>query len=369
MTRHHYINGADPDGHDAESWEEPDSVGKVDTIAEGKTLIIDFGDADGEMVRRYTETSEIEASDLLRITFAPLRHLVAGLLVEGTTVLAAPPKIGKSCLVYQAAVEVALGGTLLGRQCERGSVLYLALEDGPRRAQARIRAALQGRHMSYGRLTIRTAAPIIGQGLEELLTDWLDSHPDAAMVAIDTLQLIRPSGDGRRNAYEVDVQDMGALQALFRDRHVVLLVVHHTRKDTSGDDFLTAVSGTYGVTGTADHILGLKRQRAEQLGILAITGRELPEEELTVRFADMRWEDAAGELVGASASRRAVYQAVRDHGPIMPVDIAKRTGTDRSAVRHLLRRLLADGAIAREDEGYVSVVDVLPDAALPSVVH
>ena len=45
---------------------------------------------------------------------------------------------------------------------------------------------------------------------------WLDEHPDAVMVAIDTLGKVRPGGDGRRNAYEVDVQALSALQDLFR---------------------------------------------------------------------------------------------------------------------------------------------------------
>ncbi len=84
----------------------------------------------------------IDAADLLALDLPPLRMVVPDLLPEGTTVLAAPPKVGKSCLVYQIAVEVALGGSLFGRRVEPGSALYLALEDGHRRGQERLRAAL-----------------------------------------------------------------------------------------------------------------------------------------------------------------------------------------------------------------------------------
>lgn len=59
--------------------------------------------------------SGIDAADLLALELAPLRMVVPDLLPEGMTVLASPPKVGKSCLVYQLAVEVALGGELLGR--------------------------------------------------------------------------------------------------------------------------------------------------------------------------------------------------------------------------------------------------------------
>ena len=89
----------------------------------------------------------IDAADFLELDLPPLRMIVPDLLPEGTTVLAAPPKVGKSCLVYQLAVEVAIGGDLFGRRCAPGSVLYLALEDGKRRGQDRLRAALEGRTM------------------------------------------------------------------------------------------------------------------------------------------------------------------------------------------------------------------------------
>lgn len=316
-------------------------------------LIVDFGQIDAGVLARYEETGEMDAVDLLDLDLPEMRVVVPGLLVEGTTILAAPPKIGKSLLIYQMCAEVALGGELLGRKVEQGDVLYLALEDGKRRGQDRARAALRGRRLPRGRMTVRWAAPPIAHGLEEMLVTWLDEHPAAALVAIDTLQKVRPGGDGRRNAYEVDVEDMGRLQAIMADRHVALLVVHHTRKDTAGDDFLAAVSGTYGVTGSADHTLLLRRRRAEKLGKLFVTGRELEEVDLPVKFDFPYWEAAPGELPGASYERRAVYEVVRDHGPIFPAAIAQRLKVERTAVQHLLAALLDEGVVQRTQAGYV----------------
>lgn len=84
--------------------------------------------------------------------------------------------------------------------------------------------------MPRGRLEVRWGARRIGEGLEDDLTNWLDSHPDATLVAIDTLQRVRARTNGKRNAYEVDVEDLGRLQAIFRDRRVALLIVHHANK-------------------------------------------------------------------------------------------------------------------------------------------
>ena len=179
--------------------------------------------------------------------------------------------------------------------------------------------------MPRGRLEVRWGARHIGAGLEEDIAAWLDAHPDAALVAIDTLGRVRPGSDGRRNAYEVDVEDLGRLQGLFRDRPVALLIVHHTNKD-SRDDFLALVSGTYGLTGSVDTIIVIRRKRLEAFGTIAVTGREVAESELAARFDGMTWQEAPDSLAEASFQRIEVYRVIEEAGPIFPKAIADRLG-------------------------------------------
>lgn len=296
--------------------------------------------------------SSIDAADLLELDIPPLAWIVPDLLPEGTTVLAGPPKLGKSCLVYQIAVEVALGGELLGRPIEQGDVLYLALEDGKRRGQTRLRAALGDRGMPRGRLEVRWSAARLGEGLEAELVDWLDAHPDARLIAIDTLQRVRARGDARRNAYEVDVEDLGRLQSLFRDRAVGLLVVHHSKKD-AGDDFLASVSGTYGITGSVDTTLVIQRKRLETFGKLVVTGRDVAEIEEPVQFNGMTWSQAPRSLAEASFEQAEVYKVIEAEGPIFPKAIATIIGSTRDAVQKLVGKMVAAGSIARATGGYV----------------
>jgi hypothetical protein len=298
--------------------------------------------------------SSIDAADLLELEIPPLAWIVPDLLPEGTTVLAGPPKLGKSCLVYQVAVEVALGGELLGRPIEQGDVLYLALEDGKRRGQTRLRAALGDRGMPRGRLEVRWSAARLGEGLEAELVDWLDAHPDARLIAIDTLQRVRARGDARRNAYEVDVEDLGRLQSLFRDRAVGLLVVHHSKKD-AGDDFLASVSGTYGITGSVDTTLVIQRKRLETFGKLVVTGRDVAEVEEPVQFNGMTWSQAPRSLAEASFEQAEVYKVIEAEGPIFPKAIADVIGSSRDAVQKLVAKLVASGSVARVTGGYVAV--------------
>lgn len=297
----------------------------------------------------------IDAADLLAMDLPPLRMVVPGLLPEGTSLLAAHPKVGKSCLVYQLAVEVSLGGELLGERVVSGSALYLALEDGMRRGQDRLRAALNGRTLPHGRLEVRWSAPRIGEGLEDDITAWLDEHEDAALVAVDTLGRVRPAGGEKRNAYDVDVDNVGRLQALFRDRHVALVLVHHLNKGHS-DDFVTQVSGTYGVSGSVDTIIHVARKRNERFGTISVTGRDIADAKLSVRFDEMTWHAAPDALTEGSFQRAEVYDCIRRHGPLFPKAIAERLGMDpdkqRSAVQHLVSKLVDSGDVVRVPTGY-----------------
>jgi hypothetical protein len=64
---------------------------------------------------------------------------VKGYLVEGATILAGRPKIGKSWLALDWSIAVARGGFCFGDvHCKEGDVLYIALEDNKRRLKSRL---------------------------------------------------------------------------------------------------------------------------------------------------------------------------------------------------------------------------------------
>jgi hypothetical protein len=308
---------------------------------------------------RATTTSGkgIDAADLVALDLPPLRWIIPGLIPEGTTIIAAPPKVGKSCLVYQIATEVALGGELLGRRAASGSSLYLALEDGQRRGRERLLAALDGRTMPRGRLRVEWSAPLIGKGLEDALERWLDEHPDAAFVAIDTLGKVRPHAERGRNAYDVDVENLAGLQAIFRDRPTGLALVHHLRKEKSSDDFLASVSGTYGITGSADTIVAIRRKRSDSFATLVVTGRDVADAEIPVRFEGMTWRSAPASVSEASFERTEVYRVIEAVGPIFPKAIADRTGLERTSVQHMCSALADTGAVIRTAGGYVAATN------------
>jgi hypothetical protein len=74
------------------------------------------------------------ADRLMAATFPEPRWAVPGILLEGVSLLAGPPKVGKSWLSLGLGVGIAAGWTVLGEiTVQAGPVLYLALEDTLRR--------------------------------------------------------------------------------------------------------------------------------------------------------------------------------------------------------------------------------------------
>jgi hypothetical protein len=286
----------------------------------------------------------VSARDLLAQEFRPLVEPVPGIVIEGLGMLIGGPKKGKSWLAYQFAVAVATGGQVLGRKALKGDVLYLALEDGERRAQARIKTVL--RHVGADGWPADAATLDVafnsdrGDALVAQVEEWLGAHPMARLVIIDTLQKIRAASSGRRNQYELDVEDLGKVLAITQRRTgIAVLLVHHDRKQEAVD-FLDSASGTHGITGSVDTALVLRRERLASQGTLAVTGRDVREQMLYLAYDedDPFWTvDEAG---GLTDQQREAWGWLRDHGPAGPSAVGEQLGMDRTNAHKMLSKLV-----------------------------
>jgi len=166
-----------------------------------------------------------------------------------------------------------------------GDVLYLCLEDTFCRIQDRL---FRLTDEASGRLHFAVASCKLSDGLIVQLEDYLKDYPDSRLIVIDTLQKVRTAS--KDNAYASDYGDISLIKD-FADRHsLAVIVVHHIRKQNDSDVF-NKVSGTTGLTGSADATFVLeKEKRASDTAKLYVTGRDTPYQEYTLRFRDCRWE-------------------------------------------------------------------------------
>lgn len=223
----------------------------------------------------------ISMTELYDTVYTPRVPVIDGLLYGGTYLFAGSPKIGKSFFMAQLAYHVAAGHPLWEYPVRQGTVLYLALEDDYARLQRRL-SVMFGIE-STDRLYFAISAKPLNEGLDAQLESFIKEHADARLVIIDTLQKVRDVG-GDRYSYSNDYDIVAKLKA-FSDRHgICILAVHHTRKLESGDSF-DMISGTNGLLGAADGAFIMqKKKRTDNLAVLDISGRDQPDQELTVEF-------------------------------------------------------------------------------------
>src|SRR5262249_28335061 len=144
------------------------------------------------------------AEDLMRQKFAPTIWAVEGVLPEGAYLLAGKPKQGKSWFALGLGLAIASGSKALGAiDVANGAVLYMALEDNPRRLHRRMVQILQGRPAPAG-LELTTDWARVDEGGLYQIEQWLQTHPDARLVIVDTLAKMRPMSRQNGSVYGED---------------------------------------------------------------------------------------------------------------------------------------------------------------------
>ena len=231
---------------------------------------------------------QLQTVDADTLLYEPLEKpsfVVDGLIPTGLSLFCGSQKIGKSWLMLKLCLCVSQGIPLWDMPTLEGDVLYLCLEDTFCRIQDRL---FRLTDEASGRLHFAVASCKLSDGLIVQLEDYLKEYPQSRLIVIDTLQKIRTAS--KDNAYANDYGDISLLKD-FADRHSLsVVVVHHIRKQNDSDVF-NKVSGTTGLTGSADAAFVLEKEsRASDTAKLFVTGRDTPYQELTLRFRDCSWE-------------------------------------------------------------------------------
>ncbi len=299
---------------------------------------------------KFVRTS---TNDIMARTFEPIKWVVPGYISEGFLVLAGRQKLGKTWLAIDMALAVATGGAAMGSiMCERGNVLYIDMENGPRRIQSRIRTLFpdERNRPDLSRLEWVTEAPQLDAGFIGELERWRQAVPEPRFAVIDVLQRIKPPGTLARNAYENDYSTWAPLQHWATRHGIAVLGLHHTKKG-GAEDPLEALSGSNGLGACADTTLVLD---SDQNGkTLYVRGRDVEEKETALIFAGGCWS-IVGEAanVRRSDERIGIIAALTDHGePMTPAELSAATGKISLNVRQLLFKMAKAGEVHRVANG------------------
>ena len=235
----------------------------------------------------------IDGATLMGLHLEPTRFCVDTLLPQGVCFLGRASKIGKSWMVLDWCVRIAKGEPVWGLPTQKGTTLYLCLEDTLRRVQDRLNRITEE---VPGNAYFSAQAETMAGGLLEEIRRFVGQHPDTVLVAVDTFAVVRALGGDQ--TYGSDYQEVRQLKALADELKITLLMVHHVRK-LGDSDPLNRLSGTTGIVGAADTVLILERsRRSADCATFYATGRDTEYREMDLLLGvALRHLGAAGKAI------------------------------------------------------------------------
>ena len=201
--------------------------------------------------------------------------------------------------------------------------------------------------------------PRLDQGGARLLEVWLQAHPDARLLILDTFAKVRGTARSA-TLYGDDYASLEEVQRLAHAYHIAILVIHHTGKE-SREDPLDEVNATQGLNGVADNILVLRRERGKATATLIGDGRELTGSERALRFdldeGGWRFTETPADQPKTPERAEILDLLKASASPMSPKQVAEALEKNVSTIRNILARMVRDGDIKMKTFGKYTTVD------------
>lgn len=222
----------------------------------------------------------------------PPEFIVSGMIPCGMTFISGAPKIRKSFFALQMAVAVATGSRFLGHDTIKCDVAYLDLEGSKSRASSRaerMSIAIPGNVFITNSITERLADSLVDK-----LRSLHQQRPDIRLIIIDTYSRARGAYKSfGANAYDADVALLEPVQRMALLENIAVVFVHHDKKGAAfASDSFERLSGTMGISGSADSVLNLvaEGKRFDGKATLEYTPRDAKGGEKKLSFDELSGE-------------------------------------------------------------------------------
>lgn len=288
--------------------------------------------------------------------------IIPEFLPEGLTILAAMPKRGKSFLCMNIANMIAEGRVFGKWDVEPCRVLFLGLEDTPRRIKGRLRKYLPSEDFASPMISFMNKWRRIGDGCVEDIQSYLFTYPNTKYIVIDTLEKIAPetARNGSKGIYAGDYSKIAALKEIADEKGIAIQCVHHLNKSES-DDILNHISGSTGLTGASDTNMILNRQIKSADARLYISGRDIQEYDYALEFdKEMCLWSIKGDAVDFEISPELtkILQVFRKYPlttftttSVNEVLAEDGNGKNENTLKNQLNELVSQGKIKRVSKG------------------
>ena len=234
----------------------------------------------------------IDGISLMEMEFSPPVVIVKNLFHTGLSVIAGPPKEGKSWWCLNLSLSVATGTEIIGFETNKCEVLYLSFESKQEELQHRLNILLDGEPMPNG-VHFCTDIKTLDNGLLDFLQDTINQYPNIKLIIIDTLQFIRSTKTGGGTLYQKEYREMSILKGFADKNNVCILAVHHL-KNTPTKDVFAKMYGSNAIRGaTNTNIVMIKDDDTSNVQF-HVESRDV---ESTTKIIQMNSENCSWEVV------------------------------------------------------------------------
>ena len=301
-----------------------------------------------EMSFHAQQLENYSGHELRTMEVTPARWFIPDMLSTGLTILAGPPKIGKSYFCWNIALAVAVGGVAFSsiELEKKHNVTYLSFEDSP--------ALLKERFADLGDIypaNLHIAHDMHLKKFDAVGLNMLKTHireTESEVVIIDTWAHVAPEIDMKGSAYDVDYRSLIPVQKFAERENIAMILVTHTRKAADIDNAFNQIQGSTGMQAGCDTLMMLSHDSGTKT--LHISGRRIASEQYSFSVENGLWIlEGKAEEFHQSELRKMIEKFLIQAGAVglSTGDLIDLTGKKDSTVRLTLRRMLQAGQISQ----------------------
>lgn len=208
-----------------------------------------------------TKAKDLESEDLPDLKVYVGIGDEVPLLVEGTCILSAKSKLGKSWLSLELCDAVTKGNDFLGYKTNKCSALYFDFETGKKVRQNRLRKLTKIVGNRADTFYIVDKAHRMKEGFEEQIEHYMQMDPDIGVVIVDVFTKIVKPKPKEVADYEYYYDLISKLNDISRKYHLSIILVCHDRKTVDPSDPFANILGSTALQGATDQMMVMFKTR------------------------------------------------------------------------------------------------------------
>lgn len=277
--------------------------------------------------------------------------VIDDILPVGLTILAGPPKAGKSWLILNICISLAKGELVFEHfKCKMAESIYYSFEDSDSRLRERLLNIIRNspKHGVRWKNRIKYVTQqidLVKDNFSELrkVMQWF---PETKVIVLDTLGAACNFKVIKKTDYGNQYKLVNSLHSFAMENNICIIAVHHQSK-TSTRNSIDSLYGSRGITGGADTIWLLEKDPLDS-GYLEVIGRDVLHQNLDLQFEPDTCKWIFEGFIDGKKTINPNYISIiellktADH-PLKPKVIAVKLKQNDGTIRMRLKRILKSG--------------------------